>query len=126
MSRQSFWSNEARTALVDSGRQDLVDRGDALAERVAALILISIGRLDRYAEHGDLYSGRGGEDAMYAENPIADLEHFVNERLPEEVAALENLLSTFDDLRLPSIVRPAHEPAPEPISQTRSLRSVGR
>ena len=126
MSRQSFWSEDAKRALVDAGRQDLVDRGDAFAERVTALVLMSIGRLERYAEYGELYSGHGGETSLESESPIQDIENFVNVRLPEEISALEHLLSTFDDLRFPPSARPTHVQSDNFDTIIKPMRLVNR
>jgi hypothetical protein len=98
MPRQSFWSNEARDFLLECGRQDLVDSGDALAQRVAALVLTALGRLEQYAK-GDLYSGRGGVDLLNHPEALAHFDEFVNKRLRAEIVVLEQLLATFDDLR---------------------------
>jgi hypothetical protein len=104
MSRPGFWSESVRIWLKACGRQDLVDRGDALAQRVTALLVAVRNRTDQYLEHGDLYSGHGGDglapsDPSQASSTIAELEEFVNVRLRQEMAALEGMLAVFDDLR---------------------------
>ena len=97
--RQTFWSEEVRDFLVECGRQDLVDRGDALAERVSALMMTAMGRLEQYVKEGDLYCGRGGTSLMSHPEALARLDEFVNVRLQDEVDILEQLLEVFDDLR---------------------------
>jgi hypothetical protein len=97
--RQTFWAKEVQDFLIKCGHQDLVDRGDALAERVSALILTAIGRLDQYMKDGDLYCGRGGMDLMHNSEALAHIDEFVNSKLQDEVDALEQLLRTFEDLR---------------------------
>ncbi len=99
MARQTFWSKEARDFLQACSRQDLIDRGDALAERVGALLLTAQSRLDQYAKQGDLYCGRGGTSLLVESEALAHLDEFVNVRLRNEIAALEQLLEVFDDLR---------------------------
>ncbi len=99
MSGQSFWSNEAREFLLECGRQDLVDRGDAFAQRLTALILTAMSRLDQYAKQGDLYCGRGGMDSLAHPEALAHLDEFVNVQLRSEIDSLEHLLDVFDDLR---------------------------
>lgn len=105
--RPGFWSEPVRLFLMANGRQDLVDRGDALAQRVAALLLAARERLDQYARDGHLYDGHGGDSAFpaAASGPagaaaaLAELEEFVNVRLREEIAVLESVLAVFDDLQ---------------------------
>jgi DNA-binding ferritin-like protein len=97
--RQTFWAEEVHDFLVECGRQDLVDRGDALAERVSALIMTAMGRLEQYIKEGDLYNGRGGTSLMAKPEALAHMDEFVNKRLQDEVEVLEQLLETFDDLR---------------------------
>ncbi len=104
MSRPGFWSEPVRLWLKACGRQDLADRGDALAQRVAALLVAVRQRVDQYLEQGDVYSGAGGDGAASADPAqaaaaLAELEEFVNVRLRQEVAALEGMLAVFDDLR---------------------------
>jgi hypothetical protein len=108
-SRQSFWSTEARDFLLKCGRQDLIDKGDALAERVGALILTALGRLDQYAKQGDLYCGRGGTSLLEKTEALFHLDEFVNVRLRDEIDALEKLLSVFDDLRTREVQVPVIE-----------------
>lgn len=106
--RQTFWSEPVRLWLRACGRQDLVDRGDALAQRVAALLVAVRQRVEQYLSEDDLYSGRGGaEELPAASSPdeaaraaaLARVEQFVNVRLRQEIAALEEVMSVFDDLR---------------------------
>jgi hypothetical protein len=97
--RQSFWSPSAKDFLVECGRQDSVDSGDALAERVCALLLTAMSRLDQYAKQGDLYCGRGGQSDLAKPEALAHLDEFVTKRLHDEIEALEHLLEVFDDLR---------------------------
>jgi hypothetical protein len=99
MPRQTFWSDEARDFLLECGRQDLVDSGDALAQRVAALVLTALARLEQYAKAGNLYTGRGGVDLLSNPEALAHFDEFVNKRLRAEIVVLEQLLATFDDLR---------------------------
>lgn len=99
MSRQSFWSEEAKKFLESCGRQDLVDKGDALAERVTALITSSMNRLRQYCHEDDLYNGKGGTDVLDHPDALVKLDDFVNIRLRQEIDILEKLLETFDDLR---------------------------
>lgn len=107
--RQSFWAQEAKDFLLECGRQDLVDKGDALAERVSALILTAMSRLDQYVKQGDLYCGRGGISSLAKSEALAHLDEFVNKRLQTEIESLENLLSVFDDLRERSQPEPTQE-----------------
>lgn len=105
-----FWSEPVRLWLLASGRQDMVDRGDALAQRVTALLVAVRQRADQYLTSDDLYSGAGGElpaSGDTATAAMADIEQFVNVRLREEISVLESFMSTFDDLRS----RPASVPA---------------
>jgi len=95
--RPGFWSPEAKSLLLHYGRQDLVDRGDALAQRVTALITTAQGRLDKYIEYGDLYNNKGGASDLTHPHSLMQLEEFVNVRLRDEIEALENLLNVFDD-----------------------------
>jgi len=95
--RTNFWSLEVRDHLVRCGRQDLIDSGDALAERVAALMLTTINRLKKYSKYGDLYNGQGGEELLSQNAPIFEYEAFVTERLRAEIDALECILGIFDD-----------------------------
>jgi len=104
MSRPGFWSEPVKIWLKACGRQDLVDRGDALAQRVTALLVAVRQRVDQYLEHDDLYSGAGGDgkatlDPAQAAAAIAELDEFVNVRLREEISVLEGMLAVFDDLR---------------------------
>ena len=110
--RQSFWSEEARDFLLECGRQDLVDSGDALAERVSALLLTAMSRLDQYAKQGDLYCGRGGNGSLVKPEALAHLDEFVNKRLHSEIEALEHLLEVFDDLREREPAAPVQKPMP--------------
>jgi hypothetical protein len=80
-------------------RQDLIDRGDDLAERVAALVLTAQNRMKQWAEEGHLYDGQGGSDLLgYDPNTQTRIEDFINEKLKPEIKALENLLEIFHDL----------------------------
>ena len=97
--RQTFWSDEAKSFLLECGRQDLIDRGDALAQRVSALVLTALSRLDQYAKTGDLYNGKGGTSLLSQPEALAHFDEFVNTRLRNEVEALEQLLCVFDDLQ---------------------------
>ena len=104
MSRPGFWSEPVRLWLIACGRQDLVDRGDAFAQRVTALLVAVRQRADQYLEHDDLYSGAGGDgsataDPAAAAVALAALDEFVNVRLRQEMSALEQMLAVFDDLR---------------------------
>ncbi len=99
MSKHNFWSDKTKEFLLANGRQDLVDKGDALAERVAALILTALNRLNHYAVDGDLYNGVGGENLLNDPQALNKLDEFVNTRLKSEIRALEKLLETFDDLK---------------------------
>jgi hypothetical protein len=105
--RTNFWSPEALLLLKRFQRQDLIDRGDALAERVTALLLTARNRLEKYVDHGALYEGKGGKDLMGHPDSIIYIEDFVNNRLRAEIDALENLLNTFDDI-IPSDSGPVH------------------
>lgn len=114
MSRPGFWSESVRIWLKACGRQDLVDRGDALAQRVAALLTAVRQRVDQYLEDGDVYSGRGGSSSLPSDPSmipaaIAELEEFVNVRLRQEMSALEGMLAVFDDLRSRPAVSPVHD-----------------
>lgn len=116
MTRPSFWSEPVRLWLKACGRQDLADRGDALAQRVTALLVAVRQRADQYLEHDDLYSGAGGDgkasaDPAQAAAALAELDQFVNVRLRQEVDALEAFLSVFDDLRTRSAVESGASPA---------------
>jgi DNA-binding ferritin-like protein len=94
-----FWSDEARNYLQWMGRQDLIDKGDDLAERVAALTLTSINRLNQYAEKGHLYDGSGGSDLLgHDSNSLTRITEFVDVKLRDEIGALEKLLEVFSDL----------------------------
>lgn len=105
--RPGFWSPAVVAYLQAAGRQDMVDRGDALAQRVAALVSAASERLEQYLQEGDLYNGQGGASSLpalasgspSAEAALSALDDFVNVRLRAEIAALENILSVFDDLR---------------------------
>lgn len=104
MSRPGFWSEPVRLWLKACGRQDLVDRGDAFAQRVTALLVAVRQRADQYLGHDDLYSGAGGAGSVTADpteaaRAVAELEEFVNVRLREEMSILESFLAVFDDLR---------------------------
>lgn len=104
MSRPGFWSEPVRLWLIACGRQDLVDRGDAFAQRVTALLVAVRQRADQYLEHDDLYSGAGGDgpataDPAEAVAALAELDEFVNVRLRQEMSVLEQMLAVFDDLR---------------------------
>src|ERR1700690_3045689 len=107
--RLSFWAPEVREFLEKCDRQDLIDRGDQFAERVAALILTALFRLETYAKSGDLYNAQGGKSALADKDTLIQLEQFVNVRLKQEVEALEELLNVFDELRVPENLRPSHE-----------------
>ena len=102
--KTGFWSPEAVELLVSAGRQDVVDRGDALAQRVSALMSTALVRLNDYVENGDLYCNRGGADVAGSPGAVESLDEFVNVRLKAEIKALELLLKTFDDLKLRSEV----------------------
>ena len=90
-----FWSPETNSYLESLGRQDLIDRGNDLAERVTALILTSQNRLEQYIKHGDLFNNKGGVDLINA--PIEEIEYFVNIRLRQEIDSLNLLLDVFND-----------------------------
>lgn len=94
-----FWSDDVRHFLEWMERQDLIDKGDDLAERVAALTLTALNRIKQYAEKGHLYDGQGGNSLLgHDSNSLTRIEDFVDERLRAEITALENLLNVFDDL----------------------------
>lgn len=93
-----FWSDQARDFLLQVGRQDLMDKGDDLGERVAALVLTALNRLNQYFTSGGLYDGSGGTSLLSSPHVLQELEEFVNIRLRAEIDALENLLLVFDDL----------------------------
>lgn len=97
-----FWSEPVRLWLLASGRQDIVDRGDALAQRATALLVAVRQRADQYLALSDLYSGNGGlpEAGDTMSSAMADIDEFVNVRLRDEISVLESFMSTFDDLRL--------------------------
>ena len=97
--KTSFWSPEAKQLLVSYGRQDLVDRGEALAQRVTALMLSATNRLESWSKDGNLYNGMGGLSDMNHPNVVGVLENFVNVRLRAEIDALENIMCVFDDLK---------------------------
>lgn len=97
--RMNFWSPEARELLVAHGRQDIIDSGDALAERVTALVLTAVNRLEKYTKDGDLYCEKGGQDLISQENAVGALDEFVSVRLRSEIDALEHLLEVFDDFQ---------------------------
>lgn len=102
--RTSFWSEPVRLWLLACGRQDLIDRGDALAQRVAALLVSVAQRAAQWVQQEGLYSGAGGElhaggDPEAAVSALVELEEFVNVRLRQEISVLESFMSTFDDLR---------------------------
>jgi hypothetical protein len=97
MSRLNFWDPQVKVYLIQCGRQDLVDSGDALAERVAALMLTTMNRLKKYSRYGDLYNGKGGRELIETGAHIGEYEQFVSERLRQEIDALECILSIFDD-----------------------------
>lgn len=98
MPKHGFWAPEAQEYLVQMGRQDLVDKGDALGQRVTALLLTAKNRLNSYAENGNLYENMGGISTMEENDSLAKLEEFVNIRLRAEIDALENLLDVFDSI----------------------------
>jgi hypothetical protein len=93
-----FWSPEAEAFLIRHQRRDLVDRGNDLAERVAALMLTAHNRLDEYIKHGNLFNNKGGLGSLNGPESLSELEYFVNERLKQEIAALENVLEVFDEI----------------------------
>jgi hypothetical protein len=97
--KTNFWSPEAVAVLVSAGRQDVVDRGDDLAQRVSALMSTALVRLEDYVRDGDLYCGRGGLDLVGTQDAVESMDEFVNVRLKAEIKALELLLKTFDDIR---------------------------
>ncbi len=114
MIRPGFWSEPVRLWLIACGRQDLVDRGDALAQRVTALLVAVRQRADQYLEHDDLYSGAGGDgkatlDPVQSAAAIAELDEFVNVRLRQEISVLEQMLQVFDDLRGRPAVASVHD-----------------
>ncbi len=106
----NFWSEEAIRFLEECERHDIIDRGDALAERVSALVTTALSRLDQYVREGDLYCGRGGTSLLEEPEALAKLEEFVNTRLRSEIEALENLLEVFDDLRSRKTSAPVEQP----------------
>jgi hypothetical protein len=97
--RTSFWSPEAREFLLSYGRQDLLDRGDAYAQRMTALMFTAMNRLEMWAKEGDLYNNAGGRYDLMKFDAMPELEDFVNNRLPDEINALEQLLEVFDDFK---------------------------
>lgn len=114
--KQKFWSDAAVSVLKANGRQDLVDKGDALAQRVAALVLAASERLRQYSERGDLYNGRGGLSGFADRDAVAQFEEFVNVRLKREIKALEKLLEVFEEIEAPGEAMTAG-----PASFSRSL-----
>jgi hypothetical protein len=97
-----FWSEPVRLWLLASGRQDIVDRGDAFAQRVTALLVAVRQRADQYLTSDDLYSGAGGGLPVSGDSvsaAMSAIEEFVNVRLRQEISVLESFMSTFDDLR---------------------------
>jgi len=109
--KQGFWSEAAMAVLRANGRQDLIDKGDALAQRVAALVLAASERLRQYSERGDLYNGRGGLSDFADRDAVAKFEEFVGVRLKKEIKALEKLLEVFEDIEARGEAG-AHGPAP--------------
>jgi hypothetical protein len=96
--KTQFWSPEALSILKRNSRQDLIDRGNALAERVTALLLTAKNRLQDYSDFGDLFNNKGGHSLVDVPEPVLEIEEFVNIRLRSEIDALEHLLSVFDDI----------------------------
>lgn len=97
--RTSFWSPEALTLLKENGRQDLIDRGDAFAQRVTALIHTSQNILKQWSELGNLYNNKGGVDENNIVRTVEELEEFVNCRLRAEMSVLEDLILIFGDMK---------------------------
>jgi hypothetical protein len=104
-SRMKFWAPEVEQFLSNCGRQDLVDRGDDFAERVSALLLTAMARLEKHAKDGDLYNAQGGKSILDEPDALLHLEELVNKKLRDEVNSLEKLLEVFTDLRTPEPVR---------------------
>lgn len=96
--RTNFWSPKAIEKLKACGRQDLIDKGDALAQRVTALMNTAKNRFDTYLTTGDIYSNGGGEKVLNSPHFLSEIDKFVNDRLPKELNALEQVLAVFDDL----------------------------
>ncbi len=117
--RTSFWSEPVRLWLISCGRQDLVDRGDAFAQRVTALLVAVSQRADQYLSSDDLYSGAAGSLPSSPDQvgpSLASIEELVNVRLRQELSVLESFLATFDDLRS----RPAVASAGEEVDRLSS------
>ena len=127
--RTSFWSEPVRLWLLACGRQDLVDRGDALAQRVAALLVAVAQRAEQYVSSDDLYSGAGGgappSTPADAGPALAAIDEFVNVRLREELSVLESFLATFDDLRSRPAVASAHDEAERLSASVRDENLAG-
>jgi len=98
--KNRFWSPEAESFLKRNQRLDLVDKGNDLAERVTALMLTARNRLEEYVTRGNLFNNKGGLGSLNGPEALSELEFFVNERLREEINALEILLNTFDELNV--------------------------
>jgi gamma-glutamylcyclotransferase (GGCT)/AIG2-like uncharacterized protein YtfP len=97
-----FWSDEVRSFLEWWDRRDLIDKGDDLAERVAALVLTAIGRLNQHAEKGHLYDGTGGSNLLgHDSNSLTRIEEYIEESIKPEIKVLEKLLDVFEDLEKP-------------------------
>lgn len=95
--RTNFWSPEVISFLKRSGRQDLIDSGDALAQRVTALVVTARERLEKYIKERHLYDDLGGTSLLNDPDAIEAIDHFVNDRLRSEISVLENLLDVFDN-----------------------------
>jgi len=120
--RTSFWSEPVRLWLIACGRQDLVDRGDAFAQRVTALLVSVSQRAAQYLSSDDLYSGQAGRAPSSPEEAgpaMAAVDELVNVRLRQELEVLESFLATFDDLRS----RPAVATAGEEVERISSFLS---
>ncbi len=87
--RVTFWSTEAIENLLDAGRQDLIDRGDAYAERLSALLLTAKSMIDDLIESGKLYNRSGGANT----SDIMTIEYMINIQLKECIDAIENMIN---------------------------------
>jgi hypothetical protein len=95
--RPGFWSEQTKRFLQSHGRQDLIDRGDQFAERIAALFPVVDKRIHQWLAKGCLYDGKAGTDFLTSSTAINDLEEFVNVKLRNEIDVLEAFLNTFED-----------------------------
>jgi hypothetical protein len=91
--RVTFWSTESIETLLNNGRQDLKDRGDAYAERISALLLTSNGIVDKLINSNSLYCGVGGGQTAN----IMELEHLVNGELAGLLDTLESFVASFQE-----------------------------